>query len=85
VENPCVERGVRGSHGAGDHQHHDEPEKSVPPATGHKQRSNNKMALQNIRERLDLLFDAEARYQVEAGKNFYRVDIVLPYVKVRPS
>ena len=85
VENPCVERGTRGSHGAGDHQHHDEPEKSVPPATGHKQRSNNKMALQNIRERLDLLFDAEARYQVESGKNFYRVEIVLPYVKVRPS
>jgi two-component system sensor histidine kinase AlgZ len=85
VENPCVERGTRELQDAGDHQHHDVPEKSVPATAGHKQRSNNKMALQNIRERLDLLFDAEARYQVESGKNFYRVEIVLPYVKVRPS
>ena len=87
VENPCVERGTpaRGSHGAGDFQGNYAPERSTPPAAGNKQRSNNKMALQNIRERLDLLFDAEARYQVESGKNFYRVEIVLPYVKVRPS
>lgn len=41
----------------------------------------NRMALQNIRERLDLLFDVEARYQVESGKNFYRVEIILPYTK----
>ena len=27
----------------------------------------------------------EARYQVESGNNFYRVEITLPYVKVRPS
>ena len=45
----------------------------------------NKVALQNIRERLHLLFDAEARYQVESGKDFYRVEIALPYVKVRPK
>lgn len=43
--------------------------------------AGNKMALQNIRERLDLLFDAEARYQVETGKNYYRVEITLPYLK----
>jgi two-component system sensor histidine kinase AlgZ len=40
----------------------------------------NMIALRNIRERLDLLFDAEARYQVESGKGFYRVDIIFPYV-----
>jgi len=41
----------------------------------------NKMALQNIRERLELLFDVEARYQVESGTDFYRVEITLPYMK----
>ena len=41
----------------------------------------NKMALTNIRERLALQFDVEARYTVEAGKGFYRVHIMLPYVK----
>jgi len=45
----------------------------------------NKVALRNIRERLDLLFDVEARYQVETGKDFYRVEIALPYVTVRPK
>jgi len=45
----------------------------------------NKVALSNIRERLDLLFDVEARYQVETGKDFYRVEIALPYVTVRPK
>lgn len=43
--------------------------------------AGNKMALRNIRERLDLLFDAEARYQVETGEDFYRVEITLPYMK----
>lgn len=38
----------------------------------------NKMALQNIRERLELLFDVEARYQVEVGNEFYRVTITWP-------
>jgi len=41
----------------------------------------NKMALQNIRERLALLFDAEARYHAESGTDFYRVEITLPYMK----
>jgi len=45
----------------------------------------NKVALQNIRERLHLLFDAEAHYQVERGKDFYRVEISLPYLRVRPK
>jgi two-component system, LytTR family, sensor histidine kinase AlgZ len=45
----------------------------------------NRVALLNIRERLDLLFDVEARYQVESGKDFYRVEITLPYVTERPK
>ncbi|MEO8331611.1 MAG: histidine kinase [Gallionella sp.] len=45
----------------------------------------NKVALRNIRERLDLLFDVEARYKVETGKDFYRVEIALPYVTERPK
>ncbi|MFZ2541315.1 MAG: histidine kinase [Gallionella sp.] len=45
----------------------------------------NKVALRNIRERLDLLFDAEARYQVESGTDFYRVAIAMPYVAERPK
>ncbi len=40
----------------------------------------NRVALRNIRERLSLLFDVEARYQVESGKDFYRVEISFPYM-----
>lgn len=40
----------------------------------------NQMALQNIRERLALLFDVEANYRVERGDDFYRVEITLPYM-----
>ncbi len=43
--------------------------------------AGNKIALQNIRERLALLFDAEASYQVAAGPDYYRVEIALPYMK----
>ncbi len=48
------------------------------PPTHH---DGNKMALQNIRERLTLLFDVEAHYEVEVGKNFYRVSIRLPFIE----
>ena len=43
--------------------------------------NGNKMALSNIRERLDLLFDVEAQYQVESDANHYLVHITIPYVK----
>ena len=43
----------------------------------------NRVALRNIRERLELLFDVEARYQFENGKDFYRVEIALPYIRER--
>lgn len=46
-----------------------------------KQKRGNKMALSNIRERLALLFDVEAQYQVEHGASHYRVHILIPYVK----
>ncbi|MFA6061359.1 MAG: histidine kinase [Gallionella sp.] len=43
--------------------------------------TGNQIALQNIRERLALLFDIEANYQVTHGHGFYRVEITLPYAK----
>ncbi len=49
-----------------------------PHESGH---DGNKMALANIRERLSLLFDVEASYSVDAGDNYYRVHIIIPYIK----
>ena len=46
------------------------------------QRSGNRMALENIRERLLLFFDAEARIATHAAGGRYRVEIEIPY-KVR--
>ncbi|MDD5058062.1 MAG: histidine kinase [Sideroxydans sp.] len=43
--------------------------------------SGNKMALSNIRERLSLLFDVEAQYQVDRDADHYHVHIHIPYVK----
>src|SRR5205814_10208994 len=43
------------------------------------QRTGNRMALENIRERLALFFDAEARLQTRIGNGRYRVDIEIPY------
>jgi two-component system sensor histidine kinase AlgZ len=58
------------------------------PASNDPSHRGNRVALRNIRERLDLLFDVEARYQVESGKDFYRVEIIFPFVssvKERPT
>ena len=41
----------------------------------------NKMALANIRERLALKFDVEAKYTVESVGDHYHVHIQLPYIK----
>jgi two-component system sensor histidine kinase AlgZ len=41
----------------------------------------NKMALNNIRERLQLHFDAEASLDTRVREDIYQVHIVLPYVK----
>jgi two-component system, LytTR family, sensor histidine kinase AlgZ len=44
----------------------------------------NKMALGNIRERLQLHFDAEASLTIKAGDSAYQVHIVIPYVTAKP-
>lgn len=51
------------------------------PQAGGAQHAGNKIALKNIRERLALLFDAEASYQVSSGAGYYRVEIIMPYVR----
>jgi two-component system sensor histidine kinase AlgZ len=43
--------------------------------------AGNKMAMQNIRERLSLHFDAEARLKCEVQGDYYQVHITMPYVK----
>ncbi len=43
------------------------------------QRAGNRMALENIRERLQLFFDAEARIATHAAAGRYRVEIEMPY------
>jgi two-component system sensor histidine kinase AlgZ len=44
-------------------------------------RTGNKLALENIRERLKLLFDIEAQYAIDSGPDYYRVRITMPYVR----
>jgi two-component system sensor histidine kinase AlgZ len=46
-----------------------------------KHHGGNKMALNNIRERLQLHFDAEGTLETRVGEDVYQVHIVLPYVK----
>ncbi|MDD5299272.1 MAG: histidine kinase [Gallionella sp.] len=84
VENPCAARGDEAQNAAPGSL----PQEDAGSPTGSgkfrkltRPHTGNRMALQNIRERLDLLFDAEARYQVESGKDFYRVEIMLPCMK----
>jgi two-component system sensor histidine kinase AlgZ len=43
------------------------------------ERSGNRMALDNIRERLALFFDAEARMVTRTDAGRYRVEIDMPY------
>ncbi|TMH65311.1 MAG: hypothetical protein E6H57_14910 [Betaproteobacteria bacterium] len=43
------------------------------------QRTGNRMALDNIRERLALFFDAEARLETRIANGRYRVEIEIPY------
>ncbi len=45
-------------------------------------RSGNHMALDNVRERLALLFDVEARLETRASSSSYSVRIVLPATRV---
>ena len=50
-----------------------------PFAEGEGHRSGNRMALENIRERLALFFDAEARIETRSAGGRYRVEIEIPY------
>src|SRR5207237_8211352 len=43
------------------------------------QRAGNRTALDNIRGRLALFFDAEARLETRIGNGRYRVEIEIPY------
>ena len=43
------------------------------------QRAGNRMALENIRERLQLFFDAEAKIAIRATDGRYRVQLEIPY------
>jgi two-component system sensor histidine kinase AlgZ len=47
-------------------------------------RAGNRMALDNIRERLALFFDAEARIVTQSVNGRYRVEIELPYRTAQP-
>ena len=47
-------------------------------------RAGNRMALENIRERLQLFFDAEARIAVQTDGGRYRVEIEIPYRERMP-
>jgi two-component system sensor histidine kinase AlgZ len=46
-------------------------------------RAGNRMALENIRERLALFFDAEARIETSLPAGRYRVEIEMPYRTAR--
>lgn len=50
-----------------------------------KPHSGSRIALRNIRERLNVLFDVEAQYKVDTGKDYYCVEIVMPYVKEKST
>ena len=52
---------------------------SNPYPSEHAQHAGNRMALDNIRERLMLFYDLEARLETEAEAGVFRVTIRLPY------
>jgi two-component system sensor histidine kinase AlgZ len=45
--------------------------------------AGNKMAMGNIRERLNLHFDTRAQLATRVGADYYQVHITLPYLEVR--
>jgi two-component system sensor histidine kinase AlgZ len=48
-------------------------------------RAGNRLALDNIRERLMLFFDAEARLETRVANGSFQVDIEMPYATTRPA
>jgi two-component system sensor histidine kinase AlgZ len=53
--------------------------------SGRRHQSGNKMALDNVRERLSLHFDAEASLESRATKEGYEVHIRMPYRTKKPE
>lgn len=56
-----------------------------PYAASAQREGGNKMALNNIRERLQLHFDAEGTLQTHVDAETYEVHITLPYVKAEAA
>ncbi|NIO41416.1 MAG: sensor histidine kinase, partial [Burkholderiales bacterium] len=54
---------------------------SNPFPQSSRQQSGNKMALANIKERLQLHFDAEAALTTRVEDGRFEVRIIVPYVK----
>jgi len=83
VENPCPSPSNR--HRMADSAGSWELTKMQGQESGRNTHDGNQIALKNIRERLALLYDAEAHYKVESGDEYYRVEIVMPYLRERTS
>ncbi len=79
-EGGCVDVGLRRA----GHELHLEMRTPYTLRKGQRH-AGSKIALENIRQRLDMLFDVEARYSAERGEDFYHVEIVMPYVKEKSS
>lgn len=56
---------------------------SLPEGADSEPRTGNQMALENIRERLQLFYDVEAQLSVERSAERFEVRLRLPYVKGR--
>lgn len=54
----------------------------LPPPDAVREHGGNGMALENIRERLLLHFDAEATLTTQAASDYYQVHIVVPYREI---
>ncbi|WP_255988003.1 sensor histidine kinase [Chitinolyticbacter albus] len=54
----------------------------LPPVDAVRQHQGNGIALENIRERLLLHFDAEANLTTQAVNGYYQVHIVVPYREI---
>lgn len=58
----------------------------VNPTVGQVQHAaGNQIAVANIRERLALYYDLEARLEIETGENSYEVRIILPCQRHKPT
>jgi two-component system, LytTR family, sensor histidine kinase AlgZ len=56
-----------------------------PHSAGAVRQGGNKMALNNIRERLQLHFDAEGTLETHVGVDTYEVHVTVPFVKAEPA